>query len=188
MEGEYDEEEMKKHEFVCRNCEFDEWQKVMEVMMNECKVFMCKQDMDHVKIVEIGLKMNALFARLDKVEEIMSNRDQSVIAVESECQKMNEKQSDADMIVSLLTEGLDEVEDRVVKLENKQVFVDDSLAELVGKDVMNEQVVCTQVKNDNKGFVPVWYGKQKALAARQARAVAALQLSLQKQVARDGEW
>ena len=37
----------------------------------------------------------------------MSTRDQRVIVVESECQKMNEKQSDADMIVSFLTEGLD---------------------------------------------------------------------------------
>ena len=62
MEGEYDEEEMKKHEFVCCNCEFDEWQKVMEVVTNECKVFMCKQDMDHAKIVEIELKINALLS------------------------------------------------------------------------------------------------------------------------------
>ena len=72
-----------------------------------------------------------------------------------------------------------------MRLENKQVFVDASFAELVGKDVTNEQVVGTQVKNDDKGFVPVWYVKQKALAARQVKAVAALELPLKKQVARD---
>ena len=194
MVGEYDEEEMEKHEFVCRNCECDERQKVMDVMMNECKVFMCKQDMDHAKIVEIELKMNALFARLDKVEEIVSERDQSMIAVESECQRMNDKQTDqqseTDMIMSLLTEGLDEVEDRVVRLENRQVFVDDSLAELVAKNITDVHFVGTQVdeqrvENADKGFIPVWYGKQRAEAAKQVKAATAFKAPLKNQVASD---